>query len=497
MGMTRRQFIVLGSTAGVGAAGAAILSRRGSANIPSSAQRGPERFVSAHGLLNVELVAAENWVQLAGTRALLYAFNGQVPGPLMELESGDEVRLRFTNQLAEPTNLHFHGTHLSPEGKADNVFLQIPEGGVFDYSFRVPLNHPAGFFWVHPHLHGRVARQVSLGLAAPFVIRGVLDRIPEVSAAREHFLIVQDFELDSRGRPVDPGMSAMMLGREGSLITVSGMRNPQYVIEQDGLLRLRLLNASASRFLRLTLEDHPMHVIATDGGGLAAPQSVDELVLAPGERRDVLVQGTRESGSYRLINLPYDRGGMGMMGRGMMGGRGGMMGEGPRISTGSDATGTELARIVYQGRSEQRMLLPHALGDVDALLSSTVRRSFELRDAMGMIPGRGMGMRFLINGREFDHERIDTRVRLDAVEDWEYVNSTTMDHPIHIHTNSFQLVGSDGRPERAWRDIVIVKARSRARVRIRFRDFVGTTVQHCHILDHEDLGMMATMLIER
>lgn len=275
------------------------------------------------------------------------------------------------------------------------------------------------------------------------------------------------------------------------------MRNPQYVIEQDGLVRLRLLNASASRFFRLTLEDHPMHVIATDGGGLVAPQSVDELVLAPGERRDVLVQGMRESGSYRLINLPYDRGGMGIMGRGMMGGRGGMMGGVPRISTGSDATGTELARIVYQGRAERRMPLPRTLGDVNALPSSTVRRSVELRDAMGMIPGRGMGMRLLINGREFDHERIDTRVRLGAVEDWEYVNSTTMDHPMHIHTNSFQLVGSDGRPERAWRDIVIVKARSRARVRIKFEDFVGKTVQHCHILDHEDLGMMATMLIER
>lgn len=114
-----------------------------------------------------------------------------------------------------------------------------------------------------------------------------------------------------------------------------------------------------------------------------------------------------------------------------------------------------------------------------------------------MIPGRGMGMMFLINGRQFDHARIDTRVRLGAVEDWEYVNSTTMDHPIHIHTNSFQLLGPDGRPERAWRDIAIVKARSRARVRVTFEDFVGKTVQHCHILDHEDLGMMGTMLIER
>ena len=107
-----------------------------------------------------------------------------------------------------------------------------------------------------------------------------------------------------------------------------------------------------------------------------------------------------------------------------------------------------------------------------------------------------MGMRFLINGRGFDHERIDTRVRLGSVEEWEYINTTTMDHPMHIHTNSFQLIGPDGQPERAWRDVIVVKARSRARLRIKFEDFAGKTVQHCHILDHEDRGMMSTTLME-
>lgn len=474
--MTRREFVALGLVAGAGAAGVTAFSRR--ASDPIAFGRLQERFVSAGGVLSVELTASEQWVDLAGRQARLYAFNGRVPGPVLEARPGDDVQVRLRNTLREPTNLHFHGLHLSPNGTADNIFVEIPEGEEFNYGFRLPPNHPPGFFWIHPHVHGLVAHQVSLGLAMPFIVRGGLDSIPEVAASREHFLILQDFELDGAGRPVNPGMSASMMGREGSLVTVSGQRQQQYVIEQDGLMRLRFLNASASRFYRLRLDDHPLHIIATDGGAIAAPQTVDELVLAPGERRDVLVQGRAVTGSYRLMNLPYDRGSAGMMGGG------------------TSATEIELARFVYQGRAERRRTIPQTLVQVPALPPATVRRTFELSDAMGMIPGRGMGMRFRINGREFDANRIDTSVRLGSVEEWEFVNTTTMDHPMHIHTNSFQVVGADGQPERAWRDVVVVKARSRARVRIAFADFAGKSVQHCHILDHEDLGMMGTILIE-
>jgi len=441
-------------------------------------------------MLSVELTASEQSVDVAGTQGRLYTFNGRVPGPVMELRAGDDVRLRLRNELSEPTNLHYHGVHMSSEGTADNTFIRIPAGEVFDYAFRLPPNHPAGLFWVHPHLHGLVAKQVSLGLAAPFIIRGDLDSIPEVAAAREHVLILQDFELGSDGRPADPGMSAMMFGRKGSVITVSGKRSPQYVIEQDGMLRLRLLNASVSRFYRLTIDEHPMHIIATDGGARATTQTVDDLVMAPGERRDVLIHGTRGSGSYRLMNLAYDRGSMGMMGgSGMMGGMSRMRGDGA-------APASELATLVYRGRAVRRLNVPQTLVDVPALPAASIERTFDLGDAMGMRLG-GMGMRFTINGREFDHERTDTRVRLDSIEEWEYVNGTTMDHPMHIHTNSVQLVGPDGESERVWRDIMIVKARSRARFRVKFEEFAGKTVQHCHILDHEDRGMMATILMEQ
>lgn len=492
--MTRRTFII-GSAASAAAAALTNCTSRPPSDGAETAS--PQRYASTGGVLTGVLTASAQVVELAGRQAHLYAFNGRVPGPVMETQAGDEVRVRLRNALAEPTNLHFHGLHVPPDGTGDNVFVKIPAGETFDYAFRIPTRHPAGLFWVHPHLHGLVANQVSSGLAAPLIIRGEVDRIPEVAAAREHLLILQDFELASDGRLADPGMSAMMMGREGSFITVSGQRTPQYSIEQGGLLRLRLLNASVSRFYRLQINDHPLHVIGTDGGALPATATVDDLLMAPGERRDVLIHGARDGGSYRLLNLPYDRGSMGMVdGAGMMGGRGGTMGGMGGGSSDSASAGMELARVVYQGPATRRATVPDRLVDVPALPAPSIQRTFELGSGMGMRLG-AMGMRFAINGREFDHDRIDTRVRLNSVEEWEYVNDTTMDHPMHIHVNAVQRIDDAGVPERAWRDIVVVKARSRARLRIRFEEFAGKTVQHCHILDHEDRGMMGTILMER
>jgi FtsP/CotA-like multicopper oxidase with cupredoxin domain len=473
MNLTRRTFIRLGAVFG----GTLVTRAAPGESVQSDGY--PSRLTSVDGRLDIELVAREQGMDLAGRSARLWAFNGQVPGPLLEAAAGDEVQVRLRNLLPDATNLHFHGLHVPPSGAADNIFLEIPPGETLSYAFRIPRDHAAGLFWLHPHLHGSVAEQVSRGLAAPLVIRGALDAISEVAAAREHVLVLQDFALDRQGQPVAPSMNAMMDGREGSLVTVSGRTTPRLLVERGGLLRLRFLNASASRFYRLALGEHPMHVIATDGGSLPAPQSVDELLLAPGERRDVLVAASRQAGEYRLRSLPYTRGTAGMMG--------GMIGT---------PTPLELATVVYDGNATNAPGIPSSLTSVDPLPATAIRRRFILSESMGMMPGRGMGARFLINGREFDHRRIDDTVRLGDVEDWEYTNNTDMDHPMHVHTNAFQRVGADGRAEPAWLDGIVVPARGRVRIRTGFSDFTGTSVQHCHILDHEDLGMMSTVRIE-
>ena len=126
-----------------------------------------------------------------------------------------------------------------------------------------------------------------------------------------------------------------------------------------------------------------------------------------------------------------------------------------------------------------------------ALLGASIAGSVHWsKRAWGQAPG---GLIFQINGREFDHHRVDTQVQLDTIEDWEIINMDPMDHPVHLHTNLFQILRADGEPERAWRDIMNVRAGTRQRFRVRFRDYPGTTVYHCHRVAHGDLGMMAVL----
>jgi FtsP/CotA-like multicopper oxidase with cupredoxin domain len=268
-------------------------------------------------------------------------------------------------------------------------------------------------------------------------------------------------------------------GREGALVTVNSQLNPIMRIQRDGWLRLRLLNASVSRFYRLRLQEHTLYLIAVDGGALPSPEEREEILLAPGERVEVMIRGSRPEGSYDLVSLPYNRDAMLMTGR----------------NTGTLSGPSRIATLLYEGQAEQTWNLPERLVGVDLLPEPSVRRSFQLGQGMGM-GIMGAGMSFTINGRTFNPDRIDTRVGLNTVEEWEFINPTTMDHPMHIHTNPFQVIASDGTPIRAWRDVVPVPAGARVRVRIAFRDFTGSAMYHCHILDHEDLGMMGRLEIQ-
>ena len=477
---TRRKFLrtlALSGTTAWAASRLGFLTNSGLAASP---------ITSKGGVLDLPLTARMGVLSLAGRRATLYSYNGSVPGPRLEIRSGDHFRIRFTNRLPELTNLHLHGLHVSPSGNADNVFLEIPPGESQTYEFSIPPDHRGGTYWYHPHVHHLIARQVWAGLVGLLIVRGELDDIPEIRDADEEFLVLKDFGLDENGDLLTPDPTPrIMQGREGDLILVNGGLNPTFRIPKDSLLRLRFLNASVARYYRLQLEDHPMYLIATDGGPIAEPFEIRELLLAPGERAEALVRGERSSGQYRLMNLPYRRFNMGMMGRrGMMG----------RTPISSDEP-TVLATFQYQ-ESGRALPLPTRLVPVEPLPEAIEDRQLVFgHNMMGM-----QGMEFTINGMTFDPERTDTIVKVGTVEEWEIVNGGGMmmmdfDHPFHIHTNAFQVVSENGRKPRfsAWRDVVNVPMGESVRIRIPFQDFPGRTVYHCHILDHEDLGMMAVI----
>ena len=477
---TRRKFLrtlAFSGTTAWAASRLGLLTNSGLAASPMTSQG---------GVLDLPLTAQAGSVSLAGRSAALYSYNGSVPGPRLEIRPGDQVRIRFVNRLPEVTNLHFHGLHVSPSGNADNVFLEIPPGENQTYEFSLPQDHRGGTYWYHPHVHHSIARQVWAGLAGLLIVRGELDDIPEIRDADEEFLVLKDFGLDANGDLLTPDPSPqIMQGREGDLVLVNGELNPTFRIPRDGLLRLRFLNASVARYYRLQLEDHPMYLIVTDGGPIAEPFEMRELLLAPGERAEVLIRGERSPGQYRLMNLPYRRFNMGMMEGGcMMGG----------MPASSDEP-TVLATLQYQ-ENRRSLPLPTRLVSVAPLPEATEERQLVFGHSM-----MGMeGMEFTINGMTFDPERTDTVVKVGTVEEWEIVNGGGMmmmdfDHPFHIHTNAFQVVSENDQSPRfsAWRDIVNVPMGGSVRIRIPFQDFPGRTVYHCHILDHEDLGMMAVI----
>ena len=493
MNLNRRQFLALsaGSASALFISQCNAFSRSPTAVSPSL----PSVISSQNGVLELELAAEIKAVKLGDRDARLMSYGGQVPGPRLEAKPGDRVRIRFTNRLGKQTNLHFHGLHITPTGKGDNPFRRVDTGETVDYEFDIPENSPGVMGWYHPHWHGIVAEQLSGGLAGAFVVRGELDEIPEVKAAREEILILQDFNLDARGAIAPPRAGTLVLGREGNVQAVNGRIAPNLAIAAGEVVRLRVLNASTSRFYRLKLEEHPLFLIATDGGAISKPVELNELLLVPGERADLLVRGDRGSGQFRLLDLPYTRGGMGMMGGPMMGrgmmGRG-MMG-GPMMGPGdrSDVdTPQLLATMTYEGSVEPQAL-PDRLIEVPALSSPATTRQFFLNH--GMAPG--MGMVFLVNGQPFNADRVDIQSTLNTIEEWEIVNTGIMDHPFHLHVHPFQVMSRNGQPEPypAWKDTVLVPTGESVRIRVKFSDFPGKTVYHCHILDHEDLGMMGTI----
>ncbi|MEU0398449.1 multicopper oxidase family protein [Streptomyces sp. NPDC006208] len=433
----------------------------------------PRVLASRDGLLNVRLVAAPG-VRLAGRDTTAWGFNGTSPGPTLRVRPGDLLRLRLVNHIDQPTNLHTHGLHVSPSGNSDNPFITIEPGDSYDYAIRIPARHPAGTFWYHPHHHGTVADQIFAGLVGALLVEGVGGEA-DVPVSGDRLLLVTDTTLDGAGRVASPTTMARMMGREGELVLVNGQHQPVITVAAGSVQRWRVINGCVSRVLPLRLEGHRLTQVALDGVFLPAPVDRDQVVLAPGNRADLLVRPTG-SGQYALVSDPYDRGGLGMMDGGP--------------SAGGPVTLVTLAA----GPATTPPSVPATL-PAPAVPQGPVTGQRRLTFAMGMAR-RGMGgMSFTIDGRTYDPNRDDQSVAFGTAEEWTVVNTSPMDHPFHLHAWPFHvLAGSAGVPPAGvLQDVVLVPARGWVRLRIPFSDFPGRTVFHCHILDHEDLGMMATV----
>jgi bilirubin oxidase len=423
----------------------------------------------AAGVFRASLAAAPGHVRFAqGLETPVLLYNGA--NPVIEAREGDRIEISFKNDIPDqPTTIHWHGMSV-PADQDGNPMNAVAPGSERTYAFDLPEGSAAPY-WFHPHPHGFTAEQVYRGLAGIFLVKPKNDPIP--AEYGDTILMFTDLRIAEDGTMPQSNMVDHMNGRVGDHVLVNGQKNPVMAAARGEKRRLRLFNATNARFLRLKFDNAAMTIVGTDGGLIETPVDAGELQLAPAERVELIVSFD-QPGTARLITLDYDRG---------------WMGPGK-----PDETGITLLTTNVSGDAAPMVSpLPAKLRSIEPFAKPAVTRRFVLTESMGM-----MQMKFLINGASFDMNRIDEVSKVGQVELWEIVNQADMDHPFHVHGTQFQIVEheKDGNltkpPYRAWKDTVNVAAGETVRILLR-HDLPGQRMYHCHILEHEDLGMMGTV----
>jgi suppressor of ftsI len=462
--MSRRKFL------GLGAGTLAALGLGSSAHSTPTGSYFYEPPVrsSANGFLTTTLRAAETETIIENQPVIGWVYEGISPGPTLHVRPGDVLQVELINDLPEPTNIHVHGFHVSPLTPSDNVLLHIFPGQRFHYEYTIPRDHPGGTYFYHPHFHTLAANQVFKGLTGLIIIEGDIDRIPGIAGLPERSLILQRTVV-SNGRIPDVHPNATV---GSGTVLVNGSLTPIMFISPGETQRWRLLNASVSSLWNIQIQGHPMTLIAQDGNTLATAVTLDTVPIATAQRRDILVQGGRP-GVYQVTyqDLQTPQGTL------------------PPVT---------MAYLVVTGPAQPPEPLPTTLLPFVDLRSVAVDRQ---RTITFQILGPGgntfASQGFVIDGKPFDENRVDQFARLGATEEWTINNASGLAHPFHIHINPYQVTKINDQPFNAlsYEDTTPVPPQGSITMRTRFLDFPGTWVFHCHILGHEDGGMMAIVQV--
>ena len=379
-----------------------------------------------------------------------WGFNGAYLGPTLRASRGEEVEIRVHNELDETTTVHWHGMHL-PAVADGGPHQPIAPGDTWAPSWTI--DQPAATLWYHPHPHGKTREHVRRGLAGMFILDddATPDGLPSDYGVDDVPVIVQD-----RGRGL------VVNGTEGPFFDVTAQRT-----------RLRLLNASVERVYELGFsDDREFALVGTDGGLLPAPVPMTRIRLSPGERAEVVVEMAPAETVVLRSTEPE-------------------LGDNPiaeRFNGGSDEFDVlQLRAAEHLAASPE---LPAALAPAPDLDTSDARtRSFELK-------GR------TINGDKMDMERIDETVELGTTEIWEVTNADGEHHNFHVHDVQFQVLDVDGMargPELdGWKDTIFLAPGARVRLALQFTDYADPSspyMFHCHLLPHEDSGMMGQFVV--
>ncbi|AQZ67959.1 copper oxidase [[Actinomadura] parvosata subsp. kistnae] len=444
-------------------AGAAALPRPYTVPLPIPEVAKPVRSTGEADFYELTERAAEAEL-LPGLRTPNWGYGGTFPGPTIRARSGRRTVVKLINQLGEPTVLHLHGGHTPPESDGYPTDLVAP-GASREYVF--PLEQRAATLWYHDHRMDYTGPQVWRGLAGMFLVGDAEEEaLPLPRGERDVPLLICDRSFAADGTLLYPALEgrpgvreAYMGGVLGDVILVNGAPWPELRVER-ARYRLRLCNASNARAYELSTGG-PMVQIGSDGGLLAAPRTVRQLRLAPGERADVVVDFSAY-GVGQHVELRN------------------LAGEGPQA---------RVMRFAVERDAKDDSSVPARLSTVEALdpARATVTRDFEF--SSGSMHG---GTGWLINGRPFDAKRMEARPKLGDVEIWRLTSDVA--HPVHLHLDQFQVLSVNGeRPKGPpeWKDTVELRDAQTVEIVTRFTDYRGRYVLHCHNLEHEDMAMMA------
>ncbi|HEY6800443.1 MAG TPA: multicopper oxidase domain-containing protein, partial [Agromyces sp.] len=392
-------------------------------------------------------------------------YNGSYLGPTLMAERGERVRVDVTNGLSESTTVHWHGMHL-PAAMDGGPHSPIAAGG--RWSPEWTIDQPAASLWYHPHLHGRTRAQVDAGLAGMFIVQD--DQEDALALPREYGvddvpLIVQDRSFSADGAFAG-GLGMQFDGVLGDTILVNGTVSPYLEVTTERV-RLRLLNGSSARMYDFAFADgREFQLIATDGGLLDRPTPSTNVPLSPGERAEIVVPLQPGERIALRSNAPD-----------------------PALHAGGDAFDVlELRAAASLAASPP---VPETLGDLPPASdqAAAAQRSF-------VLSGHN------INDRQMAMDRVDFTATVDTSEVWTVRNENPLPHSFHVHDTRFRVLTVDGEPPAArlsgWKDTIALEWNREYRLLVRFEDYADPTtpyMYHCHLLWHEDQGMMGQFLV--
>ncbi|HSR53715.1 MAG TPA: multicopper oxidase family protein [Acidobacteriota bacterium] len=445
----------------------------------------PEIRDSEQGRLNTEMTVAYSTNVLGCDKVYLRNYEGTLRPPTFWVKPGDRINMQLNNNLPPTnmehptdsnvphgfniTNFHTHGWHISPTGNSDNVLLELEPGHGLYYEFNLPEDHPAGTFWYHPHKHGSTAMQVASAMAGVLIVEGGLDNNPQIAAARDQIMILQQIPYKLNDDQVGTIEDFTQLQGEYTRPTfVNGQVHPIIRMKPGEVQRWRFVQAGILELVHLSLEGHKLNVIAWDGLATGSIDAYETVELAPGNRVDVLIQAGA-AGTYKLMKQA----------------------EQPDQSLRNEYTNEELvATLVVEG-DPNPMDLPQssALAQYKPFRDITPNQLDSQKDVI--FAKNGSSSFFNINGVPFSPNEVPWQLQLGDYEQWN-LSSDDQNHPFHIHVNPFMVVKIGDRelnPPR-WMDTILVRKGQPVVFYTYYKRYIGSFVFHCHILNHEDQGMM-------